>query len=131
MTVFDLEEKQGVWFDMEGGGRVQLRVLSPDDHRRIRARTVTKQAEIAKVDGVVARVAWEETDEDLQNELFWDHCIVKWEKFSDKNGKSIPCTTANKVLLMTRSAKFAKFVAEKLKELTDDDAMRAEAAEKN
>jgi hypothetical protein len=43
----------------------------------------------------------------------------------------IPCTKANKVLLMTRSVKFARFVAEKLKELADDDAMRAEAAEKN
>ena len=131
MTVFDLEEKPGVWFDMEGGGRVQLRALASDDLKRIRARTVTKQAEIAKVDGVVARVAWEETDEDLQNELFWDHCIVAWEKFSDAKGKTIPCTKANKVLLMTRSAKFARFVSEKLKVLADDDAMRAEAAEKN
>jgi len=131
MTVFDLDEKQGVWFEMEGGGRVQMRALTADDLKRIRARTVTKKAEITKVDGVIARVAWDETDEDLQNELFWDHCIVGWEKVFDKKGKAIPCTTANKVLLMTRSAKFARFVGEKLKELAEDDAMRAEAAEKN
>lgn len=131
MTVFDLEEKQGVWFEMEGGGRVQLRALSADDLKAIEALTVTKKAEIAKVDGVVARVSWDEVDRDRQNELFWDRCIVAWEKFTDAKGKAIPCTTANRVLLMTRSAKFAKFVAEKLKELADDDAMRAEAAEKN
>jgi hypothetical protein len=131
MTVFDLEDRQGVWFDMEGGGRVQLRALTAEDLKRIRARTVTKQAEITRVDGVVARVAWEDIDEELQNELFWDHCIVAWEKFVDSKGTMIPCTKANKVLLMTRSVKFARFVAEKLKELADDDAMRAEAAEKN
>lgn len=131
MTVFDLDEKQGVWFEMEGGGRVQMRALTADDLKAIEAQTVTKQSQIARVDGQIARVAWDEVDKDKQNELFWDRCIVAWEKFSDKKGKPIPCTTANKVLLMTRSAKFARFVAESLKALADDDAMRAEAAEKN
>ena len=35
MTVFDLEEKPGVWFDMEGGGRVQLKTLTPEAWREI------------------------------------------------------------------------------------------------
>ncbi len=131
MTVFELEEKPGVWFDMEGGGRVQLRALSAEDLRSIRARTVTKQAQIVKVDGVVTRVTWEDVDEELQNRLFWDRCIVAWERFTDAQGNPIACTTENKALLMTRSAKFARFIGEKLRELADDDAMRAEAAEKN
>lgn len=131
MVVFDLDDKPGTWFDMEGGGRVQLRALSAEDLKAIRARTVTRQAQIAKVDKVLERVTWEETDEELQNRLFWDRCIVAWEQFVDGKGEPIACTTDNKALLMTRSAKFARFVGEKLKELADDDAMRAEAAEKN
>lgn len=93
MTVFDLDERQGVWFDMEGGGRIQLR--------------------------------------SLQNELFWDLVIVAWENFSDRQGNPIPCTKENKLLLLSRSQKFANFVSDSLKTLNDKELTLMEETEKN
>jgi len=55
-----------------------------------------------------------------------------------KDGKAqiIDCTPENctkelKLLLISRSAKFAKFINESLNTLTDDEAEQQEQAEKN
>jgi len=131
MTTFNIEDKPGTWFDMEGGGRLQLRTMMLDDWKAIRKQTVKKRVDFKKVDGTPGRFEFEETDEDLQNELFWDRVIVNWEHFFDSKKKPIPCTKENKVLLMTRSAKFAKVMLESLKTLAEDQEVEAEAAEKN
>lgn len=131
MTVIDLGEVPAKVFEMDGGGRVQLKTVSAEEFKAIRKQTVKKRVDFKKVDGVPGRFPFEEVDEDLQNELFWDAVIVSWENFSDKNGKEIPCTKENKVLLMTRSAKFSKFVADSLKTLGEDEAGQAETARGN
>jgi hypothetical protein len=131
MTVFNLDEKPGVFFDMDGGGRVQLRSIDVDDWKAIRKQTVRKKVDFKKVDGTPGRFEYEEVNEDLQNELFWDKVIVSWENFLDGKGVSIPCTKENKILLMSRSAKFAKFVGECLKQIAEDEGIQAEQAEKN
>jgi len=141
MIVFDLEEKPGVWFDLYGDGRVQLRAISADDWKEIRKQTVKKKVEYKRVEGKAERFPVEEVNEDLQNELFWDKTIQSWDGFSikiKKDGKTeivncIPenCTSDLKFLLMMRSPKFAKFVGECLKQLTEDETKQAEQAEKN
>ena len=131
MTVIDLEEKQGAWFDMEGGGKVQLRTLTTDEWKAIRKQTVKQKVDFKKVDGTPGRFPYEEVNEDLQNELFWDAVIVSWEKLFDGKGNEIPCTKENKILLMSRSAKFAKVVADGLKIMAEDETAQAEASEKN
>jgi hypothetical protein len=131
MTVLEIEEKPGVWFEMEGGGRVQLRTLNADGWKAIRKQTVNKKVEFKRVGGKAERFEFEEVNDDLQNELFWDHIIMTWENFIDGQGKEIPCTKENKLLLMTRSAKFSKFVADSLKMLSDSEAATAEQTEKN
>jgi hypothetical protein len=131
MTVIDLDEKVAKWFEMEGGGRVQLQSVSADAFKAIQKQTVKKKVDFKKVDGTPGRFEFEEVNTELQNELFWDAVIIGWENLSDKNGKDIPCTKENKVLLMTRSAKFAKFVADGLKVLGEDETKAAEQAEKN
>jgi len=131
MTVLDIEEKAGKWFDMEGGGRVQLRTMTADDLKAIRKKTVKKDVVFRKVEGTPARFETEEVNEDLQNELFWDHVIVDWENLLDGKKKPITCTKEMKVALMSRSAKFAKFVGESLKVLAEDEAEQAELFEKN
>lgn len=119
MTTFDLKDlNPGTWFEIEGGGRVCLRVCAGGDLRAIRKQTVTTKAEFK--DG--RRITYEVTDEEKQNELLWDFCIVDWENLFDKEKKPIPCTKENKLLLMDKSIKFANFIGDCLKKITDTGA---------
>jgi len=131
MTVFSLEEKDGVFFEMEGGGRVKIRGMSSASFKDIRKETVKKKIEYKRIDGKAERFVAEDTDDDLQTELFWDHIIVSWENLFDSNGKEIPCTRENKVLLLNRSIKFLNFVTNAFKTLTEDASSAAEISEKN
>ena len=131
MTVFDVWEKVGVWFDMDDGGRVQLHSPTMEDLTAIRKQTVMKKVEYKKIEGKAERFEYDETNEELQNELFWDTIIINWENIFDKTGTALPCTKANKVLLMSRTARFAKFVGEAMKTLQEDELHRTEASEKN
>lgn len=128
-TNIDFDEVSAEWFEMEGGGRLQLKIPSMADWKQIRKQTIRKKVEFKKVDGTPGRFEFEEVNEDLQNELFWDSAIVNFENFTNK-GDLIPCTKENKILLMTNS-KFAKFFSDSFKILTDDMAMQAEDSEKN
>ncbi len=130
-TVFDLSDSPGVWFEMDGGGRVKLRTIPAESFKEIRKKTVKKKEVFKKVEGTPWRFEYEDVNEDLQNELFWDYVIVDWEDFVDKEQKPIPCTKENKTKMMTRSVMFARFVADSLKTLSDSEAKEAEAAEKN
>lgn len=130
-TVFDLESKQGVWFEMEGGGKVQLRTINADDFKAIRKQTVKKRVDFKRIEGKAERFEYDDVNEDLQNELFWDQIIVDWENFKNGKGEEIPCTKENKTLLMTRSTKFSTFVVENLKTLTDSETEQAEKTEAN
>lgn len=129
---FDLEEKnEGAWFDLDGGGRIQLRMLRPEILKDIRRQTNKKTVEYKRVDGKAERFEVEKEDEDLFHELFWDHCIVAWENFVDSKGKEIPCTKENKLLLLMRSIKFAEIINDCLKKLGIDEAKKAAGLEKN
>lgn len=131
MTVFDLEEKPGTWFDMDGGGRVRLRTLNSAAWKAIRARSVKSVSEYQKLDGKWERFEVEKKDDDLQNLLFWDAVIVAWENLFDGKGALIPCTAENKALLMTTQPKFSKFISECSSALAADEAALVEASEKN
>ena len=130
MTIFDLDQP-GKWFDIEGGGRLQLRTMTAEKHKEIRRKTVKKKVDFKKVEGTPARFESEDVNEDLSNELFWDHVIVAWENFFDAKKKPIPCTTENKMMLISRSSKFMKFVSDCLKDLAEAEAEDAKAEEKN
>ncbi len=134
-NVFDIngDLNPGTAFTMDGGGIVYLRVCAGDDLRDIRKRTVKKKVDHKKVDGNLQRMVWEEVDEDLQNELIWDFCIVKWENLYADAAKTvaIPCTTENKLKLMGRSLVFSKFVSESLGTLRTNLEAEEEDLEKN
>ena len=131
MTVIDIEDKGGTWFEMEGGGKVQIRTITTEDFKAIQKQTVKKRVDFKKVDGTPGRFEYQEVNEDLQNELFWDAVILGWENLFDAKENPIPCTKANKLLLMSRSAKFVSFISDSLKSLQDDEALKTENAEKN
>ena len=131
MTVLNLEEKEGKWFEMEGGGKVELRSLSYDALKKIDKQVSVKRVDFKKVEGTPERFEYKETNEDLQNELFWDYCIISWENLFDSKEKEIPCTKDNKVLLMTKSVMFARFISDSLQILAESEAKQTEALEKN
>ena len=130
-TVLSMEEPTGAWFEMDGGGRVKLKTLSYDALKQITKQSTRKQVAFKKVEGTPGRFEYEDDDPDLRNELFWDHCIVTWENLFDSKEKAIPCTKENKMLLMTRSSKFLKFITISLETLNKDEETQAKAAEKN
>jgi len=131
MTEFNLDEPKGVWFDMEGGGRIQLRVHTVESMKQLEKQVSENKVEYKRIDGRAERFQFKKTDEDLQSELFWDWVIVSWEKFFDAQGKPIECNKTNKLLLVKRSTKFIKFVNESLEQLQNDETEHAEATEKN
>lgn len=125
----DLEDlNPGTWFDMEGGGRVCLRVCAGDDYRAIRKQATKKKVDYPKTGG---RFPYEEVDEELQAQLLWDFCIVNWENIFDKDLKPIPCTKEFKLLLMGKSVVFSRFVTEKFTELADMVSVQEEDRIKN
>lgn len=130
MTIFNLED-QGKWFELEGGGRLQLRNVSREVYADIRKKTIRKKVDFKKVEGTPARFDYEEVNEDLSNELFWDYVIVAWENFFDASNNPIPCNKQNKMLLISKSITFAKYVNECLKVLTESELEEQKAQEKN
>ncbi len=132
MAKFDLSGKteQG-WFDVEGGGRVEFRLLSADDLKTITAACIKKVDKYPKLDGQFRHFEAVETDWDLWNEMLWDLSIVTWEGLYDAQEREIPVTRENKLLLMTRVPAFAELHERAMKALKGTADEQAEASEKN
>ncbi len=132
MQIVDLNEvPQGTWFDLDGGGRIELKILSADEFKEIRKITVKKEVTYKRLDGKPERIAYDDVNEELQNELFWDKAILNWEGILDKNGEEIPCTKEMKVLLMSKSVQFMKIVSKYMATLNEDEERRLASLEKN
>ena len=132
---FDLSNlNKGARFFWDKGEKdewVELRALPIDELKKIRKQCVKKGIEYKNNKrGVINRIEFEETNEDLFNELMWDYVITAW-RVVDPKGKEIPCTKANKLALMGGSIEFAKWVTESLEKLNEDGATIQEAEAKN
>jgi len=127
-TIFCLENlNPGLWFEFENGGRVCLRICAGDDLRVIKKQSTKNKIEYRSGQ----RISYTVTDEDLENSLLWDFCIVNWENFFDANKNPIPCTPDTKNLLMGKSIKFSRFISECLETLTAVEKDSEEKSEKN
>jgi hypothetical protein len=127
-----VEEAVGTWFDHDDGWKVSLRICSLDELKRIRKQTTKEKFAFKRLDGAPYRVKWDETDEDAQSLMIWDYCIVDWQEMYDKDGKTpLPLTAENKVMLMNKSASFAKFVTDSMTKLNEMQEQGKEASEKN
>lgn len=131
MTIFSLDDSPGIWFDLEDGGRVQLRPMTGEVLAGIRKQTVKRRVEYKRVEGRAERFQVEEMDRDLENALFWDLVIVAWENLLDAKGFPIPCDRAHKLLLLDKSLRFRKFISESLDRLQADEVKEEEASQKN
>ncbi len=135
MTTFNLDKKEiERWFDFDDGGRIQLKILSPEEWSEIEKQTITEAVDYKRLDGKAERFEYEKFKpggKQLQFELFWDKVIINWENFLDAKGKNIPCTKENKLLLVSRSKKFIDKINEFLEILRVEEFERAEESPKN
>ncbi len=128
---FNLDDlNPAAWFDIPDdvdGGRVQLRVCTGGDLEDIIKKTTRKKVEYKRGQ----RFEYIEADDQRHQELLWDFCIVSWKNIFDANGKKIPCTKENKLLLMKHSIAFANFIGKCIEQLNSDTAELKSVAEKN
>jgi hypothetical protein len=131
--IVDLEEREteNGWFDLPGGGRVHLRLLSRDELHGIRKKTLAVVPEYPLIEGEYRRFEGREFNEELFDELWWDKSIVEWKDILDKNGAPIPVSAENKALLMRRVSGFVEAVDAGLKELKQAEKEKSEASIKN
>lgn len=130
----DLGEQVGTerWFEMDGGGKVQFRPVPITEYRRIQKKTTKQKVDFKKVEGVPARLPYEDIDQDLQTRLFWDYAIVSWDEFSFKHPETKEliictpetCTVENKIILINCSKKFVTFANESMKTIDEDEKAR-------
>ena len=127
---FNLNElNPPAWFDHPDheGSRICVRVLSSADLEKINQKTTKEKVEYRRGQ----RFEVEKIDEQKRNRMTWEYCIVDWEGIYDEEGKEIPCTDENKVLLMQNAPTFTSWVADSLEQLNEDGLQRQEDAEKN
>jgi hypothetical protein len=138
--IVDLDEKtESGTFELKGGGKVTIRLLTLNDLREIRKATGKTVAEYPLLEDpktkelIYRRFEGFHFDSDLFDEMKWDRIITGWEDLFDKNKKPIPVTKEMKVLLMTsgKAPEFVEAVENGLKALREADEAKSKAAEKN
>lgn len=130
--IVDLEKKEQTGsFELAGGGKVHLRLLTTQDIKEMQAACIKKETEYPKIDGAYQRFVAEQFDGEKFLEMRFDRNIVGWDGIFDKNKKPVPVTKENKFLLMTLSPSFAKAVDDGLAALKKAERERVEETEKN
>lgn len=135
--IVDLEDKEITgFFELKGGGKVHLRLLSIKDIRDIQKatmKTIPEYPLLKDADGKERYHRFEKEDVDIHlfNEMRFDRNIVGWDNLFDKNEKPIPVTKENKTLLMMMVPEFKDAVDNGLKALQDTEKERNEASIKN
>ena len=131
-TTFNMSNPNpGFWFkfnpDDPESGEISLRPQNAEQRNKTRKKAVKDRVEYKQGQ----RFEVQDVDDDLFSELVWDYSIVAWSGLIDDKGIPIECTTENKVFLMRNHIGFARFVAEKLGELSEGYAERLELENKN
>jgi len=134
--IVDLEEKtESGSFEIKGGGKVHLRLLSSADIRDMKKASLTDVVEYPLLgEGdkkTYHRFESQKFDSDVFNKMIWDRGITGWDGISDKNKNPIPVTAENKELLMLRSQDFREAVEKGQAALKKAEEERAEAEIKN
>jgi hypothetical protein len=134
--IVDLEEKteSGV-FDIKGGGKVHVRLLTSNDFKAIRKACVTKVVEYPLLgegaEKKYQRFESEKFDAELFNAMSWDLGITGWENIFDRNEKPIPVTKENKTLLMVLCPEFREAVDNGFAALKEAEKVKTETEAKN
>ena len=119
MIVDLIEKEESGTFELEGGGKVHLRLLSLADLKEIRAACFTSTPEYPLLNGKYQRFEVDKFNADLFSEMSIDRNIAGWDDIFDRNQVPIPVTKENKVLLMSFVPAFKKAVEEGNKAIKD------------
>lgn len=121
----------GIWLDIDENnpeeGRICLRVMNLSKERDLERKYSKKKSKVVK--GRILEST--ETDWPKRNREFWDYVIVDWENMISENGKEIPATAENKLILMDENPDFQEFVSDMLDKLKEQKEERRKAIEKN
>ena len=121
----------GIWFKFDEtdpqSGEVGVRPLTPAERDKIRKKAIKKRVEYKKGQ----RFEVEDVNEDLFSELLWDYSITGWTDLEDDDGREIKCSNENKVFLMRNHVGFARFVAEKMEQLSEEYETKLSAENAN
>ena len=136
--IVDLEERaEKGTFELVGGGKIHLRLLTPTDIREMRDACVKKVVEYPLLKDPATgkerhqRFEAEEFDGEKFQRMGWDRNITGWEDLFEKNEQPIPVTPENKALLMERVPEFRKAFEDGLKALKEAETAREKALSKN
>ena len=112
---------------------VELQALTGKQIAEFRKATSQKKVEYWRPQGSGEkpfRYEFTDTNDELFNEMFWDTQIVSWN-LVDPEGKEIPCSKENKLLLLGNSNEFATWIMKCVTQLNEDNSKRIKDAEKN
>jgi len=128
------KETESGWFDIKGGGRVHIRLLSADDITAMRKACFSTVAEYPLLDGEYRRFEAEKFDKDLWEDMTNDLSIIGWDVMVNAETKEpIAVTLDNKKLLMFPGVcpAFVEAVRKGRKALQKTSTEKVKAAEKN
>jgi len=130
--IIDFEERPETGtFELKGGGKVHLRLLTGDDLRAMRKACSKKVVEYPLLGGKHIRFEAEQFDSELFQRMGWERNITGWDDLYDRNEKPIPVTEENKALLMEKVPEFFEAVALGNAALKEAEKAKAEQVEKN
>ena len=129
---FDLAElNPGVFFSFDenedGEGGVTIRLANGKTLDEINKACIKKKVEFRR--GQRHEVIID--NDELRSKMLWEYVIIDWKGLYDQDGKEIPCTKENKVMLMQGSVKFSSFIGNCVEKLTEETEADEGNLEKN
>ena len=130
---FDLNElNPGAFFSFdeyegEDGGGVTIRLANGKTLDEINKACIKKKVEFRR--GQRHEVIID--NDELRSKMLWEYVIIDWKGLYDQDGKEIPCTKENKVMLMQGSVKFSSFIGNCVEKLTEETEAYEGNLEKN
>jgi len=120
-------------FDKENPDEgITLRVLNHEALNEISKKTQIRRSEV-KGDPPTRfdYMEYREGGQEKEFALTWDYCIIDWKGVVDQNGNEIPCTSENKVKLMSGSVSFSDFVVKCTRKLNEASINQEKVREGN
>ena len=130
---FDLTElNPGAFFSFdeyegEDGGGVTIRLANGKILDEINKACIKKKVEFRR--GQRHEVIID--NDELRSKMLWEYVIIDWKGLYDQDGKEIPCTKENKIMLMQGSVKFSSFIGNCVEKLTEETEAYEGNLEKN
>ena len=122
-----LTKKNEAWVEYNEDVKFKLRALDRKTMSELRKKA-TKKKYTATPSG---RQIVEEVDDELFDALVFDHIISGWEGIVDEEGKPLPCTKENKLMLVNSAPTLANWLLDEAMALFETLSRKKEEELKN